>query len=271
MTPKLTLQQLIKQAGVEHEPPPRIVATGPAPKPEAKKLRKQATSRLLGQAYLRTGCDLKAAFREVFPEGAESTFRWEKIPDLDAFTEEIAATLNASEVTQAAAMNVLWTVVQSSVLDFLDDNGRVLPIDQLRKLPRVMHTVLSEIKVTVQQTPVRDASGEPMLDDMGKPYQSEKSFVHIKLLDKLVAVRQLAEIMKLVGPSSVVHTHLNIGEFITAADARARRLGRTYEEGAETDAGAGPLPVPAAGASGGSGSHPWEAGDEPQDVAQLPQ
>ena len=223
MIPKIPLPDLIDAAPVKRGPgrPP-----GRAPTPT----RKAAKSRLLAQAYLRHGCDLRAAWKEIEPERSYSAQRWEQIPDLDAFGAEINNCLQVAGIERAQALGILWTVVQASVLDFLDDSGRALPIAELRKLPRILHSALSEVKVTVETEPLRDAGGEIVCDADGNPRTTEKTMVQVKLLDKLNAMRQLAEIMRWTGPQVVMPVMVNVGQYMREAGERVARLAAVYDQ-----------------------------------------
>ena len=225
MIPKIPVADLIAAAPVER---------GKAPKArkDATATRTEARSRLLAQAYLRNGCDLVAAWREIDPDIARATIRWRAIPDLDAFSAEISNCLQVAGIERAQALAILWTVVQASVLDFLDDAGHVLPIAELRKLPRILHSALSEVKVVIDPEPLRDGAGEIICDEQGNPKVVEKATVHVRLLDKLAAMKQLAEIMRWTGPQVVMPVTVNVGQYMREAGERTARMAAIYEQGA---------------------------------------
>ncbi len=226
MIPKIPLPDLIAAAPV---------ARGPVSHPQRKALtatRKAARSRLLAQAYLRNGCDLLRAWRELAPGIHPTAARWQKIPDLDAFSAEINNCLQVAGIDRAQALGILWTVVQASVLDFLDDAGHVLPIAELRKLPRILHSALSEVKVVIDPEPLRDGAGEIICDEQGNPKILEKATVHVRLLDKLAAMKQLAEIMRWTGPQVVMPVTVNVGQYMREAGERIARMAAIYEQGA---------------------------------------
>lgn len=194
-------------------------------------LRAETVSRLLAQAYVRENFSLRRAWLVVFPNGGTASL--DRIPSRPAFAAELERLMQASGIVKEEALTLLWTVLQSSVLDFLGDDGKMLPVPELKKLPRIMQAMIGEIKVTSNESATR-----------GKRHQ-----VQIKLLDKLVALRQLAEIMKWIGPAQVInHTTIHISDHMRDADTRARRLEAIYEQAPrEIIAGTSPTPVDFAG------------------------
>ena len=226
MIPKIPLPDLIAAAPVERG------ASAPPRRKGLTATRNAARSRLLAQAYLRNSCDLWAAWREIDPDITRSAVRWSKIPDIDAFSAEINNCLQVAGIERAQALAILWTVVQASVLDFLDDAGHVLPIAELRKLPRILHSALSEVKVVIDPEPLRDGAGEIICDEQGNPKILEKATVHVRLLDKLAAMKQLAEIMRWTGPQVVMPVTVNVGQYMREAGERTARMAAIYEQGA---------------------------------------
>jgi len=193
--------------------------TRPLPREDPTPLRDEMTSRLLAQAFVREGFSLARAWKVLHPD-SKST-RSYPIPDQAAFSAELERLMHASGVNKEEVLSLLWTVLQSSALDFLDESGHVMQISELKKLPRILQACIGDVRVT------------------GKS-------VRIRLPDKLTALRQLAELMKWVGPAITQNlTIIHVSDHIREADTRARRLGAIYEQ-TPTVLESGSAPEPAA-------------------------
>jgi hypothetical protein len=208
------------------------------PRHNLHKIKKHARARLIAQEYVRNGMNLRNAIATV--TGSKSTKAGNGILTLmgdstDTFVEELKHLINNSDISKDRALNLLWAMVNTSIIDFIDDNGHVLPIAELRKLPRVMQVLLSKIDVTTTQHTVRDEKGKVMKDDNGSPYLSTEQRVKIELPEKMVALNQLAQIMRWVGPTISITNTINIGRMMSDADARMQRANVIYEQAKELD------------------------------------
>lgn len=201
---------------------------------EIVKIRKQAMARLVAQEYVRNGMDLISAYNTVnhthYVKNSQTMYRILG-KGTDDFIDELNRLLAKTDISRDRALNILWAMVNASILDFLDEHGRVLPVKELKKLPRVMQLLISKISVkTTQKVAVDPDTKKPLLDDMGRPYLLTESSVRIEIPDKLTAFRQLAEVMRWVGPAVVInHNTVNIGLEMEEANARARRLNHVYD------------------------------------------
>jgi hypothetical protein len=208
------------------------------PKHELHKLRKQARARLIAQEFVRNGMKLRSAIHTVTGTNPKSTSNGIMTlmgDTTDIFVEELSTVVSKSDVDREKALSLLWAMVHTSILDFIDDNGRVLPVAELRKLPRVMQILLSKIDVSSKQVVVKDEHGKVMCDDNGSPYLATEQRVKIELPEKMVALAQLAQIMRWIGPTTLVQNNINIGRLMADADARRDRAEIIYEQARELD------------------------------------
>lgn len=201
------------------------------PKHSLHKIRKAARARLVAQEFVRNGMNLVAAYRTVVGKkyaGKGTSIMSIMGESTDVFVEELSRIIDKSDISRDRALSILWTMINTSILDFIDDNGNVLPIAELRKLPRVVQLMISKIEVTVSQKEVRDAKGNPMLDDNGSPFMATSQRVKIEVPERMAALMQLAQIMRWVGPTTVIN-NINLGRLMSDADARASRAEIIYD------------------------------------------
>lgn len=196
-------------------------------------VRKQTMARLVAQEYVRNGMNLIDAYNAVnhtayVPNGQTMYRLLGKATD--DFMDELNRLLARSDISRERALAILWTMINTSILDFLDEHGNILSVKELKKLPRTMQLLLSKISVESHQSVALDpTTKKPMLDDLGRPYLTTHAKVRIEIPDKLVAFRQLAEVMRWVGPTVQVNNFVSVGVQMAEADARARRMDRVYE------------------------------------------
>lgn len=212
----------------------------PTPKEEVKRkhdmrvLRAETKAKLVAQEYVRNGMDFIGAYNTVcqtnYPKqgpGHLTAFRLLG-KSMDTFVEELNRLLAKTDISRDRALNILWAMVNASVLDFMDEHGAMLPVRELKKLPRVMQIIISEIEVTTKQVIAKGADGKELFDDMGRPYLLTLSHVKIKVPDKLVAFRQLAEVMRWIGPSVQINNY-NVGTMMIEQDAQSKRIEQVYD------------------------------------------
>lgn len=190
--------------------------------------RADARIRLIAQEYVRNGMNFADAYRTITNVKSKSTMFKTLRHHTDAFMDEVRRMMEESSIDKVQALNLLWSMVNTSILDFMDENGNVLQMKELKKLPRVMQLMLHRVKIESTQKPARDEHGKVMLNDMGDPYLVTHAKVEIEIPEKMAALQQLAQLMKWTTPQSVTNV-LNIGVLMTDADARQRKLGQTYD------------------------------------------
>jgi hypothetical protein len=198
---------------------------------ESHRIRKEMRARLVAQEYVRNGMVFKNAWKTVTGITGYASDNILKTlgAQTDIFMEELSTLVSKSDVDRDRALNLLWTMVNTSILDFVNDNGEILSIPELRKLPRAVQIMISDLDVTVTQETIKDANGNLMCDDNGSPYLRTKQKVRIKVPEKMAALNQLAQLMRWVGPAGGTMVNINIGRMISDADARQRRVSQVYD------------------------------------------
>lgn len=233
--PPIDFESLLPAKSQEqHDTEAKGLSTAPKrPQPRLHKLKKAARARLIAQEYVRNGMNLRNAIITV--TGSKALKPGNSMLKLlgdstDVFVEELSKIVDKSDISRDHALSLLWAMVNTSILDFIDDHGNTLPVGELRKLPRVMQIMLTKIKVTTKQEVVKGDDGKVMKDDNGSPYLATTQQVRIELPDKMLALNQLAQIMRWVGPSVLVNQTFNIGRAMADADARIARANVIYEQ-----------------------------------------
>lgn len=210
-----------------------VSATSKDSKIPNKKVHKQANqlrARLIAQEYVRNGMNMKAAYKTVTKmDAGNHNLNAMCHGHVDEFIDELRSMVDAAQIDQAAVLNNLWVLIESSIFDFFDDNGNTLTIKQIKQLPRVYQQLVEQVKVKRVQLPVNDKDGKPLLDDNGSPYLRVIEEVEIKMPPKLVAIELLAKIMKWIGPNVVINNNnTNIAVVMTEKAQARRRLEDHY-------------------------------------------
>ena len=93
------------------------------------------------------------------------------------------------------AINIWQEWVNITPLDFFDDDGKVLPIKTIKRLPILYRRALKDIKVSRRTTPV-SFQGEPVMDENGAQLEVVQEDVTIVLVNKEKAMEDIAKCMK---------------------------------------------------------------------------
>lgn len=215
-----SLKELILAAAIAPKPVAEFVAA--PPKVRVGKITKAITARLVANEYLRNGLDIKRAYEDVTHKKYHlSRFRVMIAQHDNAFLSEIDLALRSADVEKNHVLALLWAQATTSPLDFMDDNGVVLPIAELKKLPRELQALIEVVKVTTTYVAARDTDGKPVMSDDGVPLMVPEQFVYLKFPSKQAALNTIAQIGKLIGPSVLIQTSItNIGQIMLDADSR---------------------------------------------------
>lgn len=228
---KIPLQDLLPAPAADEQPTSKAAIQR---KHQLRVVRAEAQARLIAQEYVRNGMNLISAYNTVtgshYPQRGKGHLTAYRLlgKSMDVFIEELNRIMAKTDISRERALAILWTMVNTSILDFLDDTGNVLPVKELKKLPRVMQLVISEIEVTSKQVVAKGADGKELMDDMGRPYLLTLSHVKVKVPDRITAFRQLAEVMRWIGPSVQINNY-NIGTLMAEADAKATNIEQVYD------------------------------------------
>jgi len=228
--PAINLKDLLPaQSRVEIET--EKVAPIKRDKKQTDLLRRETFARLVAQEYVRNGLNFQAAYMTV---GGTKVGKGNNVfrslgDQADTFMAELSRIIDKTDIDREQVLTALWAMFNTSILDFVDDHGNTLPIKELRKLPRVQQIMLTKLDVTSTQEEVRDETGKVMCDDNGSPYLRTIQRVRIEIPEKMVAINQLALLMKWVGPATQVNLQLNVGRMMADADARHTKSQRVYE------------------------------------------
>jgi hypothetical protein len=191
---------------------------------------KRMKARAIAREWIRNGMNARQAYKTVTGfEPQNKNLNQMMRGCMDDFVDELRGLVEASKVDQTAVLNMLWELIHISILDYFDDDGNVMPVRELKKLSRVHQSLIDQIKVVTSQKPVYDKDGKVMVDDNGRPYLQTEQAVEIKLPPKLLAVDQLAKIMKWVGPAVVINNHTtNVAMLMQEKDNKMRQLESMY-------------------------------------------
>ena len=193
-------------------------------------LARSSRARLLAQEWVRNGFNLSAAYRTVLHREP----KWRKngvaklYHEMDEFVDELGILLKDARIDKTQVLNILWSMLHASILDYFDENGRILSITELKRLPRTMQMLIHKLKVHRTEEPVRDKDGNVMLDDMGKPQLTCTTRVEIEVPEKIVAIQQLAAMMRWTGPVMVANINVNLGILMAELDDKRKLLELSY-------------------------------------------
>lgn len=212
----------------------REIRKSKATRKDMLKFKHDMQGRMMAQEYVRNGMNYGKA---VSAAGIKSVQSQNSINYLnpavqDSFFDELSSLVKAADIDRDRALQILWTMVNTSLLDFVDDHGNFLPIKELKKLPRLMQLCLTKVKVERREEPIFDGVGKKrhmVVDENGRPYLRKIEYVHIEIPERMAAINQLAQLMKWVGPAVQI-TNFNFGQFMADADSRADNARVVYDE-----------------------------------------
>lgn len=222
MSEKIDLSSLILATAQGTNPPPNKQAA-------TAKLKTTMHARLMAQEYVRNGMNLSQAYTTVTGMKARGNMHKMLRGEEDIFLNELSQMVEAARIDQAAVLNRLWTLINSSIFDFFDDKGEMLTVAEIKKLPRVYQTLIEYTKIKTVQLPVRDDAGKIMVDDNGNPYLRQVQEVELRIPPKLVGIELLAKIMKWIGPNIVINNNTtNIANVMQEKSQQRRMLESHY-------------------------------------------
>lgn len=208
---------------VQPSAPPELEAlNGP-------QLAKAIRGRLLAQEYLSNGANMHKAAEKVL--GTKPGREHRTIKDVvggrtSAFTQELERLLQRVDIDKDQALRTLWAMVNVSLIDFVDDNGNLLPIKNIRALPRVAQQIISEMTVTRSYKPVRGADGEYLYDpNTHQPILKPEVSLKLKLPEKIKAIQTIASILKWVEGTKIT---VNIAQVMKQADEQQKTITTSY-------------------------------------------
>lgn len=198
---------------------------------KSKKVRESITNRLIANEFLRNGLKIKEAYESV----TKLKYTPAKFNALiqghdQMFLREIDSALANAEVEKNKVLGILWVQATSVVFDFMDDDGNFLSIAELKKLPREVQALVEEVEMRNTFEPVKGDDGKTLKDEEGRPYMRPVSRVKLKLTSKQAALNAIAQIGKLVGPTTITQNFaVSVGQFMVDADARRAQVIRARE------------------------------------------
>jgi hypothetical protein len=230
---KVPLSQLIAIAKSADQLKAEQTSLVVIPQHTSHRIRKEMRARLVAQEFVRNGMDFVEAWRTVtgmktLPNNASMLKALGS--QMDIFVDELSHIVHKSDIDRDRTLSILYGMVNTSILDFMDDKGDILAVSELKKLPRVMQLMISEIEVFNAEGTVKDGKGNPVLDDNGSPYVVRSQKVKIKIPERLAAINQLAQIMRWIGPTVALNVQVNIGRMMSEADERATRATMLYDQ-----------------------------------------
>lgn len=198
------------------------------PRHNLRHSRGEVRARLLAQEYVRNGQKLGAAMATIGIRSTDGSIGRLAVWQQDIFFDELQRLIARSDIERDRALQIMWTMVNTSILDFIDENGRMMEIKELKRLPRLVQLVISKIKIKRIQQEIKDKDGHLVLDDHGSPYLKTTEIVELEVPERLAAMNQLAQLMKWTGPIVQVN-NFNIGRHMMDADMRAEQAKVIYE------------------------------------------
>lgn len=221
---KLSLKELAEKAIKPVSDPEKIVI----PKPNNKRMKKVLEARLIATEYLRNGLDIKAAYESITHKRYTAARFNAMVATDNSFMEEINLSLKSADVEKNRVLAMLWAMATISPLDFMDENGFTMPVSELQKLPREVKAMIEEVTVVNEQEIIKDDDGKMVRDDEGRPLLRNVQRAKVRIVaSKKDALKIIAEIGKLVGPTTLIQNTFNmvtVGQNMVEADNRRLQL-----------------------------------------------
>lgn len=219
-----------------------------------RKLKYETRAVLMAHEYIRNGQNLEAAYRKVTgyaPRHSEGSIPLQEMlrSGTNRFLAEVDSLLKRAftEVAKDSMLGTLWNQSLFSPLDLIDDEGKTLPISELKKLPRWLQSMLVMVEQSTTNECLAGPDGKPIVDDNGNPYYVTRHYVKVKVSDKDRARELLAQMMRWVGQGNinvnVQNVTNNYAQIVRAADTRKTRLAQTYENAKQIEHDATPTPT----------------------------
>lgn len=198
----------------------------------SKGIAMKVRARLLAQEFLRNGQNIQKAYstvvgRPVKTQNASGFMR----KHFDVFVDELQQAMEHAEIAKEQVLALLWAQARTSILDFFNDDGNVMTIAEMKRLPPILRALIDDVRVTTEEVALRDDAGNLVKGPDDLPYVTTRQKVHIQLVNKQEALRQLAAIMRWVGPHTVINnnTQINYAAVQIAADNRVARMNALYK------------------------------------------
>lgn len=213
-------------------PPQQVFSTN------TKDLAGELRGRLLAQATVLNGGNVTQAAIDVFgrdpSNGGKGNHKGGGLSGMlrsakgtKAFADELERMLANVNIDKDAALRQLWAMVNVSLVDFLDDQGNVMPIHDLKQLPREAQQIISEMEIKRAYKPVRGTDGEYLYDPATRqPMLRPEVTVKLKLPEKIKAIQTIASILKWVETNTNVT--INIAQVMKSADERLQSISTAY-------------------------------------------
>lgn len=125
-----------------------------------------------------------------------------------AIADVLHEVMDRSTMTQPEAEAVLTSHAMTSVLDFLDDDGRVIPIAEMRRLPRRAQLAIKKLKVSRTQKLDKDGNVE-----------ETTTHAEVELYDSQNAIEKLARLRQW----GFSEGERDLAEMLKKAEARLHR------------------------------------------------
>lgn len=199
----------------------------PTKKNRAKKkvARRESTNQARAQGLrdqfiatlLRPGMSQARAYMEVYGtknyKSAENKARQMMARDdvQEALKNQRALMKDGGDVRKEWAVGALKEIAEANVLEFIGDDGLVMPVSELKKLPEGLQSAIREISLSTRLKPVYDEEGE----EVG---HETIQMAEIKLYDKIKAIETIAKVKDWIKGGGDVH--INVAEKLQEAEQR---------------------------------------------------
>lgn len=191
----------------------------------SKSVRDKLQNRLIATEYLRNGLNLNEAYTTVTRKSWRSA-QAVGIVTSPEFLHEVGEALSGTTADKNRVLSLLWAQAVTSPLDYMDDDGKILTIKELKQLPRELQALIEEVKIQRKTVALVDENGKVVKDDEGKEVTTEVEYVHLKFPSKQMALDTIAKIGKMIGPQVAVQNNFySFDRAMAEADARVMELG----------------------------------------------
>jgi len=160
----------------------------------------------IAKEFVNNGCNAAKAYEVVTGASQRTSQRGAlRLFKKPFFIELVRAYLQGEESspkTKDWAIKIWTDMVNSNVLDYIDDDGEFLSVAELRKLPVYVQRSIKSLNIHTEEEEVK-VDGKTLIED-GRPVMKISQHVKIELIDKQKALNDLAKAEKWI------ETHMNI-------------------------------------------------------------
>ena len=170
-------------------------------------------------AFINNGCRQTLAYKTVFncsmDAARQGAYRLFKKPKMIEAIRLYMAGVKNPKLTKEWALKTWQQMIETNVLDYMDDDGRYLTVKELRELPLYVQRAIKKIDVHTRNTDKENEDGTTTTTTTQR--------VSIELVDKQKALSDMARAEKWIETHMTINNNQNIITADSLIEAAQRR------------------------------------------------